>query len=196
MTPKCSTQNQASCLLCKARGGFCIDKLYNLTHTEGILAMPDLIALSWSLYALSQNKNDPNTNPEIISCSRKDIFVDISWVTAKKIFFFSPIHPFKVLLQTQPKLFGSHQKWPKYVPPAKSSWGEGAPVPSGRAGCGQSLVVAAPSPPHLGLLAGPRAAPRLPSLVQGEEEISVHVLSKEQIKAWKAALQFAFAIVI
>lgn len=40
--------------------------------------MPDLIALSRSLYALSQNKNDPNTNPEIMSCSRKDIFVDIS----------------------------------------------------------------------------------------------------------------------
>lgn len=49
--------------------------------------MPDLIALSRSLYALSQNKNDPNTNPEIMSCSRKDIFVDISWVTAKKNFF-------------------------------------------------------------------------------------------------------------
>lgn len=49
--------------------------------------MPDLIALSRSLYALSQNKNDPNTNPEIMSCSRKDIFVDISWVTAKKDFF-------------------------------------------------------------------------------------------------------------
>lgn len=94
MTPKCRTQNQASCLLCKARGGFCIDKLYNPPHTEGILALPDLIALSWSLYALSQDKNDPNTNPEIITCSRKDIFVDISWITAKKIFFFFFFCPF------------------------------------------------------------------------------------------------------
>lgn len=127
MTPKCRTQNQASCLLCKARGGFCIDKLYNPPHTEGILALPDLIALSWSLYALSQDKNDPNTNPEIITCSRKDIFVDISWITAKKIFFFFlPIHPFKVLLQTRPKLSGSHPKWPKRVP--ASCW-EGAPSP-------------------------------------------------------------------
>lgn len=49
--------------------------------------MPDLIALSRSLYALSQNKNDPNTNAEIRSRSRKNIFVDISWVTAKRDFF-------------------------------------------------------------------------------------------------------------
>lgn len=40
--------------------------------------MPDLIALSRSLYALSQNKNDPNANSEIRSRSRKNIFVDIS----------------------------------------------------------------------------------------------------------------------
>lgn len=50
--------------------------------------MPDLGAPSRSLYVLSQDKNDPNTNPEIISRSRKDIFVDISWVPAKKNFFF------------------------------------------------------------------------------------------------------------
>lgn len=157
MTPKCRTQNQASCLLCKARGGFCIDKLYNPPHTEGILALPDLIALSWSLYALSQDKNDPNTNPEIITCSRKDIFVDISWITAKKIFFF---------------FFFAHSSFQSFATDtAKIVWES------------SEMTQTCPSK-----LLGRCTLTYCCSAGAGEEQVSRHVLPKEQKRGFKNCL--------
>lgn len=146
--------------------------------------MPDLIALSRSLYVLSQNKNDPNTNPEIISRSRKDIFVDISWVTAKKTFFiFCPFILSKFCYERSQNCSGvirNDQNMTQQPSPA---------VGGGR------CPMQPPLPPHLGTVTS------IPWYINGflqeKGKTAVCIFSKKQKKTTlKPASWFTYTIVI